>query len=403
MNKTKIALYTTTFPPKLGGIATSNYNIYNLLKNHYDVKLFVYNEKITKTNKTHIVYAPSKKSIKSLISFLFGIYLKRYDKNEKFKTTKSIMRFAVSVFSLNKALKQFNPDIIFIADNGVPAYAIKKPKNTKLVWFTRNNYNRFKNQVLCPTIPSVDLDIACSMERNAFKKVDVVVSPSKYMIKVTQDTLNDKTPIYVINNIILRDIIYDIPKECLYEKLNIDRTYHIIYIPSAGSSIKGKRYVYEIIRQLIKHTNNQIAFYLSGPIPADLKFELSLIKEANIYAPGHVNWEENIALMKTCTICVTPNIIENYSNAMLEAQTVNIPIVAFDTGGNKEIVKNNYTGYIVPHLDIDALIQKSKDLISNEKTYSQFKANCSTHIDTIANQDNILNDYKKLINMITNS
>jgi glycosyltransferase involved in cell wall biosynthesis len=68
-------------------------------------------------------------------------------------------------------------------------------------------------------------------------------------------------------------------------------------------------------------------------MPPDLEFELSLLKDTQIYRPGHVSWKKNIALMSSCTLCITPNIIENYSNAILEAQTLQIPVVAFETGG----------------------------------------------------------------------
>ena len=50
MKKLKIALYTRSFPPKGGGIATSHYNIYNLLKEDYDIKVFVYGEKENSTS-----------------------------------------------------------------------------------------------------------------------------------------------------------------------------------------------------------------------------------------------------------------------------------------------------------------------------------------------------------------
>jgi len=41
-----------------------------------------------------------------------------------------------------------------------------------------------------------------------------------------------------------------------------------------------------------------------------------------------------------CFIGISPNLEENFSNAILEAQTSGVPFVSFDTGGNKEIVIN---------------------------------------------------------------
>jgi len=395
MSKLKIALYTTTFPPKLGGIATSNYNLYNLLKESYDIKLFVYNES-NFLNDKNIVYDKVPKWIANFVAWSSIIYLKKFDKNDEFKSCKAIINFGVKIFSLNRSLKKFNPDIILVADNGIPAYALKKPYKAKLIWFARNNYQRFQNQILCPTISSTDNQVACSMERNAVKKADAIISPSNYMVNVCKESFKLDIPIYVNRNIILKDLVKSIKTLNIKELLKIPDNYPLVYIPSAGSSIKGKRYVYEIIRQLRKHTDNKIGFYLSGPLPQDLQFELSLLKDTQIYKPGHVSWEKNIALMSSCSLCITPNIIENYSNAILEAQTLQIPVVAFDTGGNKEIVKNNHTGFIVPYLDTDELIEKSKFLLSNSKIYNLFKHNCKERIDEIANESVILENYHKI-------
>jgi len=399
MKKLKIALYTSTFPPKLGGIATSNYNLYHLLKTHYDIKLFVYNDTI---NNKNVIYSKTPRFVTCFIQWLASIYLKKFDKNDQFKTCKTIIRFGVKIFFLNKSLKQFNPDIILVSDNDIPAYFLKKTSKAKLIWLAHNNYQRFQNQVLCPTISQIDNEVACSMERNAVKKADAIISPSRYMVGVCKETLNVNIPMYVVNNIILKDVINLLSKEDLYTILNIKSDYPLIYIPSAGSKIKGRRYVYEIVRQLTKHAKNKIGFYLSGPLPSELKFELSLIKNAHIYSPGHIEWEENISNIKSCTICISPNIIENYSNALLEAQTVQIPVVAFDTGGNKEIVLNNKTGFIVPHLDIDQLISKSKLIIDESDIYTKFKDNCISSINTIANQEVILANYKSIFQKVLN-
>ena len=83
MKKLKIALYTSTFPPKLGGIATSNYNLYHLLKTHYDIKLFVYNDTIN--NNKNVIYSKTPRFVTCFIEWLASIYLKKFDKNDQFK------------------------------------------------------------------------------------------------------------------------------------------------------------------------------------------------------------------------------------------------------------------------------------------------------------------------------
>jgi len=399
MAKLKIALYTTTFPPKLGGIATSNYNIYNLLKQHYNVKVFVYNDEHP-AKQDDVVSRPIPNWVMSLFLRLVKLYLKKYKTKEALRVTQQNLIFALKIFHLNQLLHKFQPDLILIADNGIPAYALKKPKDSKLIWFAGNNYHRFRNRVLCPSIGITDLEIACSMERRAVKKADAIVSPSHYMVEVCKSSFQIDIPIFVNHNIILREVIQNILVNDIHQHLEIPKDYPVIYIPSAGSKIKGARYIYEIVRRLIASEDNKIGFYLSGPIPPDLNYELNLLKNSFIYQPGHITWEDNIAIVKSCTLCVTPNLIENYSNALLEAQTLGIPVVAFDTGGNKEIVKDNETGHIVPYLDIDTLIASTQYILSNPEKLESFKRRAKEHILEIADKDRILNKYHDIFKAV---
>lgn len=82
--------------------------------------------------------------------------------------------------------------------------------------------------------------------------------------------------------------------------------------------------------------------------------------------------------------------------------SVIIPVVAFDTGGNKEIVADGVTGSIVPYLDIDALIETSKTLLSDEDLRHQYAKNCKAHIAVIANEEHILNQYHNIFNAVMN-
>ncbi len=57
-------------------------------------------------------------------------------------------------------------------------------------------------------------------------------------------------------------------------------------------------------------------------------------------------------------IFVLPSKIEGFSLALLEAGASSIPLVAFDVGGNSEIIMNGVNGYTIPNNDIDTLIER---------------------------------------------
>lgn len=397
-HKIKIALYTSTYPPKSGGIATSNYNIYNLLKDKYSIKVFVHGESNPKNSDSNIVYTTSK--FDKLFIRLVKIYLELRFKSKLFPIVIPIFKHGFGVIKLNRKLRNYSPDVIMIADNFIPAYFLEKPKKTKLIWFTHNNYSRLSKHPLIPPQSYLDTEIAKSMENNALKKADIVVSPSEFMISEFKITYKHQPPIHLIYNFMHNESINKINKINICEKFNLESYLPVVYIPSAGSTIKGKRYVFEIVRRLAQALNNNVCFYLSGNIPSDLAWELKQLSCANILTPGHLDWHQNIAFVKSCTVGVSPNLLENFSNAIVEAQTLGIPFVAFDTGGNKEIIIDNKTGYIVSHLDIEALIEKTLLIIKDECLLKEFSKCAKEHIETMLNEKTIIRNYDNLFNTL---
>jgi glycosyltransferase involved in cell wall biosynthesis len=59
---------------------------------------------------------------------------------------------------------------------------------------------------------------------------------------------------------------------------------------------------------------------------------------------------------------------EGLSNVLIEYALAGIPAVAFDTGGNNEVVVDGQTGYLVTGLDETALAERIDFLIENRET-----------------------------------
>lgn len=57
--------------------------------------------------------------------------------------------------------------------------------------------------------------------------------------------------------------------------------------------------------------------------------------------------------------------IEANSLALLEAFSMKLPCLAFDVGGNSEIIKNGYNGYITEFPDVDTLAKHASLLLDN--------------------------------------
>lgn len=65
-------------------------------------------------------------------------------------------------------------------------------------------------------------------------------------------------------------------------------------------------------------------------------------------------------------ILVHPAINEPFGRVLVEAMAMEKPVIAYDCGGPKEIVKDNKTGYLVKTYDYKALAEKTINLLRNE-------------------------------------
>jgi len=68
---------------------------------------------------------------------------------------------------------------------------------------------------------------------------------------------------------------------------------------------------------------------------------------------------------KSFDIFILPSRIEGFSVALLEAGASGVPAIAFDVGGNAEIIQDGITGYIIPNHDIGLLLEKVIYLYEN--------------------------------------
>lgn len=394
MRNLKIGIVTPSFPPQDGGIATAHYNLFHLLKDQYDVKVFVYNDNRPSEDQ-RVIKRKSPVFISEILLFFFKLYFFKHRK-EPFPNCMYILKYAYGAFLLNKPIQRFFPDFLIVPDNYVPLYWIKKTSAKNIVWFSHHSYFRFRDDPFIQGRNYNDNDIARSLERKALKKASLVICPSDYMKQVFYEAYSHNVPLHVIHNFVDEELIRSIEQTSVRPLLGIQVEVPVIYLPSAGSEIKGKRYTFEIIRRLSNRLNNKIAFYLSGFIPEDLMAEITSIKGIQIYAPGHVPWTTNVSLVKSCDLCIYPTLIENFSLALVEVQTLRIPVVTFDIGGNKEIVVDQQTGYIVPFMDVESLIGKSLQLLENTFLLTEMKINSGKYSRLFFKKEVILEEYRKL-------
>lgn len=69
--------------------------------------------------------------------------------------------------------------------------------------------------------------------------------------------------------------------------------------------------------------------------------------------------------LREMDIFVLPSVSEGMSNAMLEAMATGLPVIATDSGGNREVIRHGHTGYLFPSGDDEALVAFLRGLIED--------------------------------------
>jgi glycosyltransferase involved in cell wall biosynthesis len=256
---------------------------------------------------------------------------------------------------------------------------------------------RFNDNPLLGEHDWADTDIARSMERRALLKAHAAICPCDYMIREFKRAYATDIPIFRIPNWFDVETVRGIPRSSFREERGWGRDLPVVYIPSAGSELKGKRYVFEIIRRLSKLRDGNVRFFLSGGIPGDLKLELETAGlMEKVYATGPCAWSENLACVKACDVGVSPTLIENFSMAIIEAMAMGLPFVAFDTGGNREIITDGQSGWIVPYLDVDALVERALELVQNSGKRAEMSSAAASIMAALLAPDRMLALYEDL-------
>jgi len=138
----------------------------------------------------------------------------------------------------------------------------------------------------------------------------------------------------------------------------------VVGIVANFREIKRIDWFLEIFASLAHKKAHAIIVGTGGSVLKDMKalaVRLGVDERLHIYHTV----DEVQAVIKLFDVGVLTSETEGLSNALIEYALSTIPAVAFDVGGNPEVIDHNQTGYLIPPYDLPAMKEKIDYLLDD--------------------------------------
>lgn len=165
---------------------------------------------------------------------------------------------------------------------------------------------------------------------------------------------------------------------------------------------KGIRYLIAAMAKLSpRYPQLLLKIMGEGSEMQNLKSQAEELKlENKIIFLGRMAREETSPYYGEASVFVLPSLNEGMSNAMLEALATGLPILATDTGGTKELVKDGENGFIIKMKDAEDLAEKIAAILNN-KELRQEMAKKSREIAKQMSWEKVAEQYYDLYKKVT--
>jgi L-malate glycosyltransferase len=158
--------------------------------------------------------------------------------------------------------------------------------------------------------------------------------------------------------------------------------------------IKRVQDVVQIFSEVHKKVPSKLLFVGDGPdrpMAEELARELGICDDIRFV--GRQEQMEDILAIADLFLLTSE--YESFGLAALEAMASGVPVISTNAGGLPEINVDGVTGYLAPVGDVKLMSSKAIEILSNEETLEQFKANARAHAEKF-DQHNIVPIYEEL-------
>ena len=327
--KITLGIFTYDFFPIFGGQGRHIYELYKQNQTQEKVNMYIFSPNVNSL-ENHISIFPETKKSK----------LKNIEYSWKVNRT------------IENLIKKYQLDVVHIHGGPGGIFLFKKLSVPTIYTVHHTYWQQFhyiKNQSW--------KYIFYLLEKASYKKVEKIICVSKDTQKIITDyyAVPHKSTDYIPNGINLNNF---------KSKKNSNKENNILYVGRIDQR-KGVDFLVKSM-VLVHQKNPSITLHIVGEGIDKKKLE-KFSKENNlpIIFHGGLSDEELQKLYEHINIQIVPSVFEGFGISVLEGMAKGIPIIATDVDGIRSILKNNYSGILVPYNNEHALSDSIIQLFNN--------------------------------------
>jgi glycosyltransferase involved in cell wall biosynthesis len=234
--------------------------------------------------------------------------------------------------------------------------------------------NKYKNNCgKCKVLNSkFDYDLSRSVwnrKNRVFSKTEniTIVGLSNWLAECAKNSsLLKKKTVVNLPNPIDTNKYKPIDKSVARELLNLPQNKKIILFGAMSATSdkrKGYSQLIDAVNKIEEENIELVVFGNSGSkIKEDFKYKINFV--------GKLKDDISLQILYSAAdVMIVPSLQENLSNVILESLSCAIPVVAFDIGGNSDMIEHKNNGYLAKPFDTYDLA-KGIEWILNSENYS---------------------------------
>jgi glycosyltransferase involved in cell wall biosynthesis len=116
-----------------------------------------------------------------------------------------------------------------------------------------------------------------------------------------------------------------------------------------------------------------------------------------IHHAGEIRAEADLAaLYSACDLTVVPSVQENLSNVLMESLACGTPVVAFDIGGNRDLVDHTVNGYLARPFEPQDLAHGMMWILENDSRATELSRQARSTVESRFGADRVAEQYIRL-------